>query len=330
MFLWVECPPLYSNAEFAKFYARLLSFVQDNCAGIRTTTLVIRVPHPYFPTSFSQSLFSNPTTSPLYTQFISKLTAQNGNIKILLYPYLMDAFSRTQWVKFATTSKAEPATGTMTPWDGVFSYVSVWQALLGNKGSVSIDGFMVDYEEIFRNTERQHLVTITQAELKPYRVAYPAVKVATSVGYDDQKNVNMFAAYMDYLHLQVYDLYYPFAGADSTPSSIFMTYLNNPSQLAKIIMTHVFKSTVLSLYQKYPTKIYLMWSTQAMTSNCIYPLNSGVCGINNEFAWSPVPFNEFIQAIMAADPILGSLPHGIYTFNFVQPEWLPISSRPSR
>jgi hypothetical protein len=255
------------------------------------------------------------------------MSSGNGNIKILIYPYVMDAFSRSQWVKFANENNVEPVTGTMTVWDGIFAYVNEWQNLVGSNSSVLIDGFMIDYEEITGNSETQYAVSISEAELQPYRAAYSAIKVATTVGYDDKKRINMFAAYMDYLHLQVYDLYYPFAGADRTPSSIFTTYLNDPEQLANVILTNVLMSTVLDLYQKYPNKILLMWSTQAMTSNCIYPLNSGKCGINNEFAWSPVPFNGFMQAIMAANPVLASLPHGIYTFNFLQPEWLTIPTR---
>ena len=318
---------MYTNADFASFYAKLLSFVQGNCAGIIATTIVIRVPHPYFPNSFAEPVYSPPASSPIYTEFISKVTTSSGKVKILLYPYVMDAFSRGQWIKFGTSSKAKPVTGTMTTWDGIFSYVSQWQSLVGTNGPVLIDGFMVDFEEIRYNTEPQNAVTLSQAELQPYRAAYPTIKIGTSVGYDDKSRINLFAPYLDYLHLQMYDFYYPTAGADSTPSSIFTTYKNDASQLASVIMKHVITPNLIDLYRQFSSKVWLMWSTQSMNTDCIYPMGYGACGINNEFNWNPVPFNAFVQEIMASDPVLGSLPHGVYTFNFIRPQWLTIPSR---
>jgi hypothetical protein len=72
-----------------------------------------------------------------------------------------------------------------------------------------------------------------------------------------------------------------------------------------------------------------MWSTQSLkVTNCLYKINDGSCGINNEFgSWRPDAFNVFIQKIMQKSDILALVQHGMYTYNFVTPTWLPQSAR---
>jgi hypothetical protein len=345
LFIWIEGPRMYARTEFVAFYKKVTVFLQSNCANIRPTTLVIRTAHPaYVPNG--DVVYWPPNNSPLFTELISKLGTRSNNISIMMYPYIYDEYARSQWIAFAnsgkvdkvlprpkydsTASTAGGVLGSVNIYDGIFQFVKGWQTAVASLGSnVTVDGFVIDYEEVFKYPDENYIVKLSADEINPYRSLYPSIKVATTIGYDDSAKLARFEPYMDYLYLQAYDLYYPFAGADSTPQSIFLKYENDPQGLAAVLLQKVFTQSILNSYQSRLSKVKIMWSTQALgITNCLYKLNDGSCGINYELgSWTPAAFNVLMQTLMAANPILGAVEHGMYTMNFITPDWLPRSAR---
>jgi hypothetical protein len=324
VFLWVEqSGSLKSKSDFVDFYRKLNTFIlQQNAVNLAFSTLVIRTPHPKYPTSSAEAMYWPPASSPLYTELIAPMMASKKNIKILLYPYIMEDFDRDTWVTFASIG-GKPVVGStgFTVYDGVFAFTKAWQDFV-NVGTVTIDGFMIDYEEIYKAMGTSNVVTLTQEVFTPYKKAYPTIKTATTVGFDDAKRIAFFDPFMDYIHLQVYDLYYPYVGADkSAKDSIFESFRDNPTGLHDVILKKVFTSSILNNYKGRENKIKLMWSTQTLaTRNCLYPLRDGTCGVNYEFNWSPQKFNEFIKLVQSSYQ-LGGFEHGIYTYNFMPVNW---------
>jgi len=156
------------------------------------------------------------------------------------------------------------------------------------------------------------------------------IKSGISVGYDDQALIRSFADHIDYIFVQVYDLYYPEIHADrNRDTSIFVRHNENPRELSRIILDRVLTPGIQSVYEPYLDRIFLMWSTQYTTErNCLYPVgHSRTCGINYEIHSTPYHFNEFINHITAGSHILSRVQHGVYTFNFLQESWMPRSWR---
>ena len=316
-FVWIEGPRIYDRVEFVAFYQRLASFVASNCVNVRPATLIIRTAHPFYPPN-RESMYWPPWTSPMYTELISKISTK---VKILLYPYILDSFARTQWVNFAKNQKVGGSSPTV--YDGIFSYINKWQSFVNTNNTATIDGYILDYEEITANTDPLYAVTLTQTVLAPYKAAYPSVETAVTIGYDDKAKISLFEPFMDYLYLQVYDLYYPTPGADATLNSIFEVYRDNPDGLLQTMLANVLTTKITDVYKGRESKVALMWSTQSLSEkNCLYKLNDGSCGINYEFNWKPHTFNKYMQMVMKARPVLTAVSHGIYTYNFMRQDWL--------
>jgi hypothetical protein len=318
-FLWVEGIKMSSKQDAVSFFQRLYGFLESNCVNMGVNTLVVRTPNPVYPIKLSEAAFWPPANSPLFTELIAKIKSP---IKILLYPYVMEDFDRTAWLNFGDKKGV---------WEGVFKFTKLWQDFVTDSGNknVIVEGFMIDYEEIYKAIGTEHRVTLTPESLNPYRAAYPSVKTATSIGYDDLKTINFFYPFMDYLHLQVYDLYYPYEGSDeSSKDSVFMRYKNDASGLFDVLVKFVFLPGIMKAYSGKESKIKLMWSTQTLADrDCLYPLNDGRCGINYEFNWKPRAFNEFLK-LMIESPVLGKFEHGVYPYNFMRPGWLKPADRP--
>jgi hypothetical protein len=331
LFIWVEMANLNTLSDFVTFFQRLRTFVLSNCVNAKVTTLVIRIVSPSYPQT--NPMFWPPWTSPLYTEFVRKLRiSSSGKVKILLYPYVMEDLSRSAWVKFANITGTKPvvnATSGPTVYDGIFKFIDGWQKFINpNSSSVLIDGFMLDLEELRGNVGKFNLINFTSPAISQYKAAYPNVKVACSLGYDEGKSIAAFSDFVDYLHLQVYDLYYPVVSAGrSRNTSVFEIYQENGAGLLSVLLSKVFTPSILNAYKGRESKIKLMWSTQALgLSDCIYPLDNDSCGPNYEFDWSPAGFNQFIQ-LAQASPQLSMFEHGVYTFNFIRQDWLIKSSR---
>jgi hypothetical protein len=331
MFVWLEgTTSMHSVSEFASLFQQIKQFIKYNCVNMRVTTLVVRTPNPVYPTQSAEPVYWPPSTSPLFTELISQL-GQDTPIKILLYPYIMEDFDRTAWVQFAKSNGATRVGSAYTVYDGVFAFTKAWQDYVRAHSSfVKIEGFMIDYEEISRKMGTINVVSLDKTTFEPYRNAYPSIKTGVTVGYDHGSAIKSFAQFMDTIHLQVYDLYYPYAGSDeSQKDSVFEKYKDDPQGLANIVLSKVFIPSVLANYQGLGDKIKLMWSTQTLIRDaCLYPLNTGKCGVNYEFNWRPDTFNEFIKIIQSSQSSIAPYEHGVYTFNFMRPDWLVKSSRP--
>jgi hypothetical protein len=343
LFIWIEGPSMYARSEFVAFYKKIKVFMESNCAHIRPTTLVIRTAHPYYVPK-ADIVYWPPKDSPLFTELLAKLDV-GSEVGVLLYPYVFDEFSRSQWVKFADSKQVDsvlprPVYNASSPaasvlessnvYDGIYQYVKGWQQAVAQATTkVSIDGFVIDYEEIYRYPDSGYIIELSADEISPYRSLYPGIKIGTTIGYDDSKKLSMFEPYMDYLFLQAYDLYYPYVGADATKDSPFLAYQDDPERLTTVLMQKVFTSKILTPYQSMLKKIFIMWSTQSLqVKDCLYKINDGSCGINNELgSWKPETFNALMQTIMKADPTFSAVQHGMYTYNFVTPKWLPASAR---
>ena len=337
MTLWVEGPPYYEISDFQAFYTRLASFIVSNCVNLETVSLVIRTPHPYFVSNGNGGYaYWPPQTSPIYTHLLQKLPSTLATkINVLLYPYIYDSFARGKWSTFATANPSTNKIGSKTVYDGIYSFVLGWQNFVSSISTsrLSISGYMIDYEEILRRTGTDNLVSFTAADLAPYRAAYPTIKTAISFGYDDKNRINLYGPYFDFLHLQVYDLYYPYIGADeSLKDSLFVKFANDPTGLANTIMANVLTPNILSFYAGREKQITLMWSTQYISEkNCLYPLGAGAsCGINYEIHSTPIAFNQFVQSIRGRGGAMAQVQHAVYTFNFMQQTWLPINQRQAR
>jgi hypothetical protein len=166
-------------------------------------------------------------------------------------------------------------------------------------------------------TRKRSLNEGEHASFSPYREAYPIVKTATSVGFDDGKSIRNFDGFIDYLRFQVYDFYYPYGGADkSKTDSISEVYRNDPQTFLHVVIKNVLTPTVMKAYLGREQKIKLIWSTQTLWNDCIYPMRDGTCGINYER-------NGSIQN----HPQLGKFEHGVYTHNFINPSWMTKQTR---
>ena len=331
LFVWLEgTGSMHSVSEFAALFQQIRQFVQYNCVNMRVTTLVVRTPNPVYPTQSAEPVYWPPSSSPLFTELIAQLGPETP-VKILLYPYIMEDFDRTAWVQFAQSTGAKRVGSTYTVYDGIFAFTKGWQDFVRSRSSsVQIEGFMIDYEEIYRKMGSINVVALDQTTFQPYRSAYPSIKTGVTVGYDHGSAIKSFAPYMDTIHLQVYDLYYPYAGSDeSKTDSVFEKYKDDPQTLANIVLSKVFIPSVLANYQGLGDKIKLMWSTQTLVpGGCLYPLNTGKCGVNYEFNWRPDTFNEFMRIVQSSQSAIAPYEHGVYTFNFMRPDWLVKSSRP--
>jgi hypothetical protein len=325
--MWVELPNIRARSDYIVFYQKLKVFLDKNCVNLKVTTLVVRVISPYFPSA--DPMYWPPESSPLFSELIAKLSPSNSPLKVVLYPYLMEEDDRNNWVRFATSQNLKPVNVTLQVYDGVFGYTKMWQDFVAERTTAAtIDGFMIDYEEIWKAMGTKNSITLTPESFAPFRAAYPSVRTGTSIGYDNGKQIRYFDPIMDYLYLQVYDFYYPYPSADkSKTDSIFEVYKNDPQGFLEVVLKHVLTPTVLKAYQGREDKIKLMWSTQTLRNDCIYLMNDGTCGMNYEFNWDPVKFNEFVHLALKSAQ-LGPFEHGIYTYNFINPSWVIKSSRP--
>jgi hypothetical protein len=323
MFVWIEGPSyLSSRLDFEVFFTRIANFVVSNCVNIKPYTLIIRTPNPFF-TAGADSIYWPPWASPLYTRLVSKV----AGVKILLYPYILDGYSRSQWVNFGTKVLKQSTPAVL---DAIFGFASKWQQFVNGNNTSKIEGFIIDNEEVLYSLDKTvYPVSLTPSSISPLKILYPLVKTGVTIGYDDKTRINFFDTFMDYLFLQVYDLYYPFVGSDaSVDSSIFEVFRDDPTSLVSVLTTNVLKSSILSNYKGREARIFLMWSTQYIDEkNCLYKLNDGSCGVNYEFNWRPYFFNKFVQEIMQSSPVLSSVSHGVYTFNFMRQDWLIKSDR---
>lgn len=121
-------------------------------------------------------------------------------------------------------------------------------------------------------------------------------------------------------HLR-YDFFRPTAYISQTANSRFLLYKNKASKMVNYVVNEAVDKVVQAAYADHRSRAHLMWSLQHQDDGCVYPLNSGKCGYNNEFgSWNPAPFNEFLRLIKS------KLPHksqGVYHYDFLPYSMIP-------
>jgi len=153
-----------------------------------------------------------------------------------------------------------------------------------------------------------------------------SLEFGVTIGFDETGTINKWSDFVDEFYLQVYDLYTPQASIDRTPDSRFLTLNGDAAAMASYIADDVLGAKIWSVYDQFAGQITLMWSNQSLSSDCVYPLNSGNCGVNNEFgSWSPEAFNAFLVEFgkKMAGKISNSaqIEQALFQFSFVSQKW---------
>jgi hypothetical protein len=287
LFVWTEWPDIYTPAEYATYFRRLLKFIDGNCGSFRTTKVILRVTDPNI-----VDLFEVSTTSALYTDFISSLPA---SVELHLYPYVYDARAQSAW-----SSNGKPL-------EGVFAYAKKWNDLLSSERFV---GIVLDGEE--KAGFQSEMSNVPQ-----YKSAYGVGSLGIAIGYDATGQMSSYSQ-ADAFYLEMYDFYVNDApkltlvqtGPTETDPQTFLDVLSRD-----VLGPHLGKYT--------DSKLHFMWSIQAKSkTDCLYPL-SGKCGSSDDFGWFSAPnFNRFLQLLASKYPVFAGRDHGIFQFSFLPASWL--------
>lgn len=303
IFMWLEWPSLPNNAvAWTEYYSTLASFMDQNCARLRVTKMVLRITEP------RKAAWWSPDNSPLYLALLSHIDPAT---ELYVYPYVMDAYNQGEWTSMA------PSGSNIV--EGIFEFVKTWNVFLAAQGSgLRFSGAVFDYEEFMNN--RNPMVLAQVQNMQPLKDQYN-LKTAITFGYQSSNQMRQWDSVMDDFYLQFYDYYYePYVNAG--PNSPFLLYKNDPATLAQFTL-----ETVLQGYSestdRYGPKVNVMWSLQSMEADCIYPLNDGTCGINHEFGsgWTAAAFNQYLKEFRARSPNLGSKPQGLFQYSFMPVSW---------
>ncbi len=288
LFVWAEWPTLGGSSDWVAYYSKMLSFVKSNCGSFSVVKLVLRVTVPTI-----AGLWNVSPSSVFYSSFLSKLPS---NVQVHIYPYLLDAASRSKWQ--TVSSNALP------PLENVFLYASQWNALFPSL----IKGIVVDLEE--KAGFSTELTSITA-----YKAKYGVSTFGMAIGYDATGSA---AAYpqVDQFYLEMYDFY-----VNNAPS-LTLVQVSKTSTVSSFIDT-LTKDVLAPYVSKYTDpRLVFMWSVQAKSgTNCIYPLANS-CGLKDDFGLFSAPdFNSFLRSIAAKYPVFQGREHGIFQFSFLPPGW---------
>ena len=303
IFLWAEWPTLdQTTTAWTAYYRNLASFVTRNCARLLVRKLILRIILPELGAWWS------PDNSPLYLALLSQI---DPTIELYIYPYVMDSMNQQAWMAFSP-SKSNVV-------EGVFEFTKQWNDFLSSRNTgIRFAGMVVDYEEFSGSKAPTVLAQIRGMDTLKTQYGF---LTGVTTGYPPTSVVNLFDSVMDHFYVEFYDYYYsPFI--DSTSSSPFLLYLNNPSALARFTLSTVLENTSENT-SLYGPKTNVMWSVQSINGTCIYPLSDGTCGANYEFGtgWTAEAVNQYLQEISAQSHNLGSLPQGFFQFSFIPISW---------
>jgi hypothetical protein len=314
LFLWTEVPTEQlgdSRSAWRAFYRRMLNYVLRNCIRAETTRVILRVMNPAFPAT--NPMWADPKTSPMYTEFISKLPP---GIDLQLYPYLGGRRGPAAWASYSESNS--------DPLEGVFNFAILWNSELALMNATSLfTGIVLDLEEDF---------VLDWSHVGGMKARYiPQIPyLGVSIGFDEVVKLKQLAPFVDHFYMQMYDFYTrDIRHITSTyETSPFVIYPNNPVAIAEWLKVEVLTDPDLfAIYRKYRSKIYIMWSTQNKgSSDCIYPLR-GTCGSHYEFGlFSPESLNQFFQ-LVTTHPEFRLFPgvqgHGLFQFDLLRTDWVP-------
>lgn len=319
--MWAEWPTLQSDNEWPGFFNNVLNYVNNNCGNLRTTNLVMRIMNPYFSFDGSSTAMFPTATSPLYTGLISKLPS---TVQLHFYPYVMDAAAQAAWQQYGG------ATGQSNLVPSIYKFANDWNTFLSSVGAPLVKGIVIDNEEI--RTLPNYAQILDPSTIQAVK---GSLEFGITIGFDEIPRMRSLAPTVDRFYLQVYDLYTPVANVDQTGNSPFLKMQNDGASMAQFIVSQVIAPTIWEAYNELASQVTLMWSSQSSGKDCLYPLNNGTCGGNNEFgSWSPKAFNDFVVAFKAAATAANqssaeTLQHALFQFSFVPTEWVPASATAS-
>jgi hypothetical protein len=302
MFLWTEWPSMTGEADWIRYYARLIEFATTK--EIKFNRVILRMIDPTFgaiggvmPTN--RDLWTVSENSVVYQEFISKLPA---GFDLVVYPYVMDADNQVAWKSSMATSGVLEA---------VFKYMSQWNTLLSSLDSkVNFSGIVVDGEERRGYVTEIDLVTEYKAQYGGwfgYCTGYPQVGV-----------ISAYASSVDAFFLQMYDFY-----VDRSPSLVLVqnTDVTTPAEFIDRLNSLVW-SRFLPYYES--SKVHFMWSLQnSAAATCLYPDGPTTCGIKEDFGTQTESyFVSFLAQLKDMYPSkFGNKPHGFFQFSFTPDSW---------
>ncbi|EER20269.1 hypothetical protein Pmar_PMAR005521 [Perkinsus marinus ATCC 50983] len=278
---------------------------------MRVTKLILRVLHPQFPPGVSSSdrLWypdGDVTKSIMYTELLTKLGGTSVR-EVFMLPYVFDEVSREGWLSIAPTKGKVMS--------GVFHLLKEYNAKLS---SIQFSGITVDYEEMKHVPTEYDLFWDPQGEAD-FKDG-TNFEVGVAIGFDQVGRFEEWP-WVNNLYLEMYDFFRPTAYISQTANSRFLLYKNKASKMVNYVVNEAVDKVVQAAYADHRSRAHLMWSLQHQDDGCVYPLNSGKCGYNNEFgSWNPAPFNEFLHLIKSR------LPHksqGVYHYDFLPYSMIP-------
>jgi hypothetical protein len=310
--MWCEWPSQAFTASAAEtYFAGLLNFINSNGLTARIPRIILRVLHPQFPAleGGSAQFFSPSTSSLLFTSFLDKLP---GGTELVLYPYVMESLAGTSWMS-----------GYSSPVDGAAAFLKQWNDVLSSSGSsVRFVGMTIDLEEM-PGLNSYSSFDVNSASVADLKSRHGDFEFGVAVGFDQTGKINSMVNFIDKFYIELYDFYTPTAGVNATPDSPFLLYQNQPQMMADFVLNKVLNAAQLTQYAQHSDKIMAMWSSQNIPGPCLYPLNDGRCGINNELgSWTGPNVNAFIQYIKSQSPAMAALDHGLFQYSFTNPSWV--------
>jgi len=317
-FIWAEWGNLNDSKDaWDSYYGTLLRQVQKSCGTVKR--LVLRTLHPFFPPNNNNingesGPFWPPQQSSLYQSLLSQLPS---NVKVYVYPYLLDDFAIQQWNTFSPNGVVVDG----TPLGAVFDFASQWNDFLStSETSLRITGITIDNEEVRGKN------WITSDLINPIKAKYPGLEFTLTVGFDELGLMKNLASFVDAFFLQAYDFYTrnvaQLARSQDPLVNTFLNERDSGSSFAQFVLNSVMTPKTISTYEALGNKILLMWSVQAFSNHdCLVPLSDGSCGLNDEFGtWSRDGFFDFLRSIRQLIPSVSD--HGLFQFNFIPNSWL--------
>ncbi len=308
LFLWTEWPSLGGKKDWIRYYGRLREFITGSKVPI--TQVFLRILHPEFGTVVAGSnpvrydLWTVSTDSVLYINFLAQLPS--SVVRLMVYPYLMDAGTQTHW---------KHAMGTSSALEAVYKYTSQWNNLLDStpdhSSSVRFTGIVVDGEEKAGYGADMPLIP-------RLKVKYNVPTFAYTTGFTQVGAMSTYGAYADEFYFEMYDFYVENA---SSLQLVQNTDVSSPAEFIDLLNQKVW-SRYLTKYKD--PRVSFMWSLQnSAAPSCLYPITRTSCGSKKDFGTQSFDyFIEFVARLNTMYPdSFGKNPHGLFQFSFTPTSW---------
>jgi hypothetical protein len=303
IFLWLEWPSMRSS-EWTSFYDNVLNFMKSNCGQFKVSRVIARVLSPDFQSSRGR-LWQVGTDSVFYQSFLAKVPQ---GTEIMIYPYMLES-NPAVWMADM---------GTSTGLEGVYKYVSEWNALLSKERPyIRIAGIVTDYEE--HKGFESHLPNISFYKEVYSTPGQPVLRFGTAMGYDQPRRAASISSNIDDVYLEMYDFY----EHGSKPTILFeQGKVKNDIETTLAKMDDAVWQRFLRLYDQ--GNLHFMWSLQARSSKeCLYPIAGKKCGTKDDLGvWDAPKAAEFINTVKARYPQMRNKLHGFFEFSYMPTSWM--------